>query len=105
MDLTFKRGDQLPFFTATLTDEDGIRNLSNSTVSFKYRLKNGGAVTSGDATVNDATNGKVQYEWTTGDVSGAGIFYGEFEEYVSGSRVLTWPRDRHLLFEIIDDLR
>tara|TARA_R110000772_G_scaffold249530_2_gene364008 strand:+ start:118675 stop:118998 length:324 start_codon:yes stop_codon:yes gene_type:complete len=104
-DFVLKKGDQLPFITDQVLDANSSAfDLSNATVSFKYRLRNGEDVTSGDAVITDAANGRVQYEWLDSDVSGAGVFYAEWEVYESGSRVLTHPRDRCILFEIMDDI-
>ena len=94
-------GCQLKQFSATgvLT----VVNLAGLTVKFTL-VNAAGTVVVNEATtgvtVTDATNGKVQYDFQTADVTTAGTFYGWFTVY-SGTEHDTYPvGGRKLVIEI-----
>lgn len=62
-------------------------DLSGKTVKFTMRSAAGAVVVDeGDATVTDAANGLVQYDFAAGDVDIAGTYYAWFHVYVGDER-------------------
>jgi hypothetical protein len=79
----------------------GPTNLTGLSVKFTMVDSSGTVVVNeATATVNDAANGLVQYDFQSGDVDTAGTFYGWFNVY-SGSEFDTYPvGGRKLVIEI-----
>lgn len=102
MPTQLKKGDTLPTISATLTGDDGTAlDLSGSTVEFRFRHVDGGTPTTGSATVVNAADGKVKYDWSAGDTDDAGYYIGEWI-VTTGSEVLTAPGDSYVTFEIVE---
>jgi hypothetical protein len=83
--LTFTQGDILAVPEATLQDANGaVRDLTGLSVSFRmvvwqspqlvYDAAPIVIVNSQPATILDALNGLVRYQWTAPDVATAGVF-------------------------------
>lgn len=80
-----KQGDRFPFLTAQLTDNGVARNLTGATVMFVVRYRESGQIKfQAAATITDAINGWVQYQWAAGDTAEAGTFDYEFVASFSG---------------------
>lgn len=95
-----KRTDRLPILQSQFSDSAGYINLSGASVDFYYKLKPTGTLYSGTAVVTDATNGIVQYSWTTGDVYNAGVYWCEWRASFSNGKTVTFPNDSYITFEI-----
>lgn len=48
------------------------------------------------ATVVDATNGIVEYQWSVTDTATAGTFFGEFQVTFADSNVESFPNDSNI---------
>ncbi len=62
-----KEGDRLPYYTATLQDENGdaVNITGNTGVTFRFR--SGQTLISGAGVVVSASAGTVRYEWGASD--------------------------------------
>jgi hypothetical protein len=106
-DFYIKKGDILPIITVEIRDINGLPvDLTDTTVEFHYRLMvKGSAVVIRTADVTDAVNGLVQYVWTTGDSSAAGVFKGEFiVTFAATGGQMSFPQDSFLIFEVEEDV-
>ncbi len=105
-DFYIKKGDRLPLLRAELSDVNGAVNLSGTNVQFIYRNRTrvGNPVT-GSANIVSHVSGVVEYVWGTGDVSAAGAYICEWRvTYTGNSKVLSFPNDSYLSFDIVDNL-
>lgn len=87
-------GDRLPVLTATLEDESGPIDLTNSTVTFNAR-KAGAAtlVTGACALVNQVTSpGGVTYTWGATDTQIPGKWFVQFQ-ITNNGKVSTVPNE------------
>lgn len=94
-DFTIKQGDTKPEIRATLKDANGTAiNLTGATVRFHLSAKVSGTVkVDSPATVISASEGIVQYAWSTGDTDTAGVYNAEWEITFSDGSVQTVPND------------
>lgn len=81
---------------ADLTSADVILNLADSDGNL--------AVDGETVTVEDSTNGRVSYDWSATDTSGAGEYTGEFEVTFDDGEVITYPNDGEFTVTINEDL-
>lgn len=103
-DFSMKAYDRLPSLMAVLSDKNGPVNLTGATVMFIMRPEGGGAVkVNTAATIVDATQGIVRYDWATGDTTTPGVYEGEFE-VISSSKTRTFPTVSYIEIEIFADL-
>ena len=106
-DFTIKKGDTRPAIQATLSSAP--TDVLDSVV-FNMKASDGTAVvTRGSGTIVQQPSSTeaaiVKYQWQAADTEAAGSGYqGEFEVTYSDSRVETFPNNRNLVIEIIDDL-
>lgn len=95
MSFTIKSGDTSPSIQYTLYEPDGSTpvDLTSSTVNFHMRLKGSTAAPAVDAsaTLVDAANGVVRYDWASGDTATAGEHEAEFEVTFQTGKVETFP--------------
>jgi hypothetical protein len=100
-DFSLKYVDRLPVLRSNISDESGYLDISNATVSFIYQTYDRSTPpVTGSASVLGATSGFVEFAWTTGSFSGAGVFYGEWRVTMSGGKEVTCPNDSYLVFDI-----
>jgi hypothetical protein len=99
-----KKSDRLPILQVQFSDSAGYINLSGANVYFYYKFKPTGILNSGVAIVTDATNGIVQYAWTTGDVYLPGVFWCEWRATFSNGKQVSFPNDSYITFEISNNL-
>jgi hypothetical protein len=100
-----KRNDTTPM-TGVLKENDSPADLTQaSSVSFYMKqdadseLKAGGM-----ATIVDAENGKVRYEFSADEVDESGYFLAEWEVEYADSTLHTFPNDGYLTIEFKHDL-
>ena len=107
-DFTIKQGDLEPAISAVLKDHDGdVVNLSAASgVTFQWRPVDGGALVSAAGTIASAANGRVQYDWASGDTDTVGTYKAEFVVDWGGSptRYQTFPSSGFLYFRVEEDL-
>lgn len=106
-DFTIKKGDTRPAIQATLSSAP--TDVLDSVV-FNMTSKDGtvivdratGTIVQQPSTTQAAV---VKYQWQTADTATAGSgFQGEFEVTYDDSRVESFPNNRNLVIEIIEDL-
>lgn len=93
-DFYIKQNDTLEALVATLNDSVGsIFSLAGATVVFSMRSMASGAIVVNNvaATIVDAANRIVKYQWVAGDTIVAGDYRAEFEVTFSGGAVQTFP--------------
>lgn len=107
--LILKKGDRKPEAEVQLLQADGTGgtepvDLSGGNVKFYAAEPDTGnlLIDGEDATIIDAANGKVRYQWTSGDTDKAGIWKGEFIATFSDGD-LTFPNDGFIPVVINED--
>ena len=102
-----KRTARLPAFRVTLLDPDNPRvgfNLVGATVDFRMRLKGTDTVVaSGSATLVDAANGVVEYQWGASDTQTAGEYDADWR-VTTGGKLGIWPSEEYDRVVIWDDV-
>ena len=106
MTFYIKQNDTSPALQATLKDSDNNAvNLTGASVSFKMRLIGGTTLkTNHTATIFNASNGVVTFNWRSSDTDTAGDYQAEFQVTYSDSSIETFPNNGYIRIEIIDDI-
>ena len=102
-----KQNDTAPKLTVTLSDSRGRpRILTGATIVFHMRLQSDKTVkiTSGSATIDDASLGICHYPFTAANTDTAGIYEGEFQVTYADSTVETFPNNDYIIITITDDV-
>lgn len=106
-EFTIKTGDTRPSIEAQLLDE---QNQPRDLTSINYvrfhmeRVDDGETIIDTDATVLDADDGTVVYEWSAGDTDVAGRYDAEFEVEYAGGDVETFPNNGYIDIYIEEEL-
>lgn len=104
-DFYIKQNDTAPAIAATLKDSTGTAvDLSGASVQFHMNEPDGTSIVDAAATVVDAPNGRVQYSWSPADTANAGHFLAEWEVTYSTGKVESFPSDRYLTIDVLEDL-
>jgi hypothetical protein len=105
-DLTIKRGDTYPFLKGTLSDADGVVNLTGAAV--RVILKTKGTtptvLVNGVCTITNPTGGQVEYEWLTPDTADVNTLDGEFEVTWGDGEITTFPNEGYFEVAVVPDL-
>jgi hypothetical protein len=100
--LYIKSGDTWPPLEATLTDLNGVIDLSAAD-SVRLVMKSGTTVVTGACDVVDAVAGVVEYVWAPGDTVIAGDYESEFEITWNVGEIQTVPNSKannpHVIIE------
>lgn len=107
VDFWIKKDDLRPNIEATLEDENNNAvDLSNaSSVDFHMKkFDSSSTKVDSSATITDAANGKVEYEWSSGDTDTAGDYIAEFEVMWSDSDPETYPNFENLHVRVFDEV-
>lgn len=101
-----KQNDTSPSLQATLKDGSGNAvDLTSATVRFHMRqIGSTTAKIDAAATISDADNGVVYYQWSASDTDTLGSFEAEFEVTFSGGEIESFPNNRFIQVEITDDI-
>jgi len=100
-----KRNDTSPSIQRTLRDSAGDAiDLTGATVRFKMSTIRGVSKVDAVASIEDAANGLVQYDWQAADTDTAGLFYCEWEATYADSNVETFPNEGFNTVKIDPDL-
>ena len=101
-----KQNDTSPSMLATLQDAGGdVINLTSADVRFHMRkISSGAVVVDNAASVVTADQGLVRYDWQSDDTASIGSYLAEFEVTYGDGTVETFPNDRYIRVEIIDDI-
>lgn len=105
-DFWIKSGDLRPNLEAQLEDEDNNAiDLSNaSSVDFHMEDVSGSVKVDSSATITDTNNGKVEYEWSSGDTDTAGTFFGEFQVDWDDGDPESFPNHDNIEIQITDEI-
>lgn len=99
---TIKKGDRLPVLSATLKSGGSAIDLTGAGVVF--RMTSGATTVTGTCTIVDATAGRVEYPWASGDTDVAGQYRGEFVITHSDGKLQTLPSHGYLKIFVTDTL-
>lgn len=102
-DFWIKQNDTAPAIEAQLQDKDGNAiDISGASVDFHMEHKHGDEsdVVDAGATINDASSGKVQYNWQTGDTSTPGDYLAEWEVTYSDGSIESFPNNDEQQLEV-----
>lgn len=105
--LTLKEGDTEPVLTATLERDGSAYNLndvSNPAVTFRMGATDEPPEVDGEATITDASAGKVKYEWSSGDTDTPGTYKSEFVVIGDGIET-TFPSDGYFYITILNEVQ
>lgn len=104
-DFVIKKNDRLPVVRAYLSDVNGYVDLTNASVQFIYQDRRRlNPPTTGEATLIAASSGLVEFAWASGNVSSAGTYLAEWRVHFPNTKVLSFPNDGYISFEVIDTL-
>ena len=100
-----KSGDRLPSFQTVLVDPNGDPvDLTGGAVQFQMRRICSAALTvDAVATITDAVNGVVQYDWAAADTATAGVYRAEWV-FTNGGLSETYPNEGFDTVQIEGDL-
>lgn len=100
---TIKQYDTTPSLEVVLLDHLGMPvNLTGCTVTFSMRSRDDNAlVIDGPAFIFEALNGKVVYEFISGDTSTSGAFYGEVRVKYPNLSLETFPNADYININIV----
>lgn len=105
MAFSIKQNDTSPAIQATLQDyEDNPISLLGATVRFHMKSLDGAVKIDRLASITDAANGVVLYEWQASDTDVAGTYYAEFEVTYSDSSIETFPNTDSIAITITPEL-
>ena len=102
-----KQNDTKPPLRVTLKDSDGLpADVTGSTVVFSMRVQPTGTtkVDKQAVTLNDASAGDLQYDWTATNTNTADVYEGEFQVTYADASVQTFPNDGYILIDVKDDV-
>lgn len=102
-DFVIAEKDLLPLIDATVSNDDGVVDLTDATgclFVWKGVYASGTAPTTGTATILSAVSGAVRFTPTTGLTDSANVYYGQFRVQFSG-KDLSFPNDGPTKFEIV----
>lgn len=105
IDMRIKQGDTSPALVATLLDENNAAlDLTGVTsVTFSMKTPDGDPkVDEASATVEDAGNGVVKYQWISTDTDEDGRYDGEFAVTWADGTITRFPNFRYIGIEILD---
>jgi hypothetical protein len=105
-DFLIRENDTLPKIRATLTDPDGIIDLTGATIRFHMNVTKGGTpkVNALADVVGDPMLGVVEYAWIATDTDSPGDYFAEWEITFSGGDILSIPNDSYIDIQILPDL-
>lgn len=89
-----KKGDTRPVLEAILRgSDDDPRDLSNA-AGIEFHMadsETGDIIVNSPATIVTASEGRVQYEWASGDTDSVGLYMAEFEVSYDDGSTETFP--------------
>jgi hypothetical protein len=103
---TMRENDTLPIIGATLSDPNGIIDLTGASVAFHMNVAKGGTpkVNAAASIVGDPTLGVVEYAWIAIDTDSPGTYNCEWEVTFANGKILSCPNDSYDTVTILADL-
>jgi len=95
--------NNLPLMSDTLSNEEGVVDLTGCTVQLVFQLAPAGTSYTRAATVADAVNGGVSYQFVTGDTAVIGCYLAQWTVTDGGGGVRSYP-SCPFPFEIVTSL-
>lgn len=96
--ITLKRNDTGIGLRATLSNQDGVIDLTDASVLFLFEDHEI------QAEIQDVEQGTVTVTFNSLQTSKVGMFYAEFEVRFKDGRIETYPNDGYLQINIMQDL-
>lgn len=105
-DFYIKQGDTSPAIEAQLEDEAGNPvDLTGASVDFHMKAPSAtGLKVDAAGTIFNQSEGKVRYEWASGDTDTTGLFHAEWEVAFGDGSVETFPNTGNIEIEIVAEL-
>jgi hypothetical protein len=95
-----KQNDSSPAYETQLQDDAGnaVDITGFNKIEFHMWDPDDGSVVvndddAGNVSATDAANGKVKYDWQSGDTGTAGLYYAEWQVTYSDGTIETFPND------------
>jgi hypothetical protein len=103
---TFKEGDLGDELNATLKDENGAVDLSQSQkVEFVAQNREGEKVQDSEVTITTAADGEIEYSWESNDIiETAGVYHTEFRVTDNAGNTETFPNDGYVTIEVESEI-
>jgi len=105
---SIKQNDTRPILKAQLLDAEELPvNLTAvNAIEFHMRVYPAGTtkIAAGSVTINNATQGQVQYSFSASDTNTADTYEAEFEVTYSDGTIQTFPNDTQATVKITDDI-
>lgn len=106
MSFNIKRNDRSPALSAVLEAPAGSPiDLTGTSVMFFMVLDGASSPkVSAAATLVDAANGSVEYDWLGTDTDTAGLYRAEFQVTFAGGVKRTFPEADYIYINVVPDL-
>lgn len=111
MTFYIKQGDTSPSIEYQLQDDNGdpVDITGYQDVEFHFRKEDVDSIkvnddTSGNVSVTDAANGKVKYEWQTGDTDQSGRHVAEWQVTYDDGSIETFPNRRDIDVRVEEEI-
>lgn len=106
MTFYIKQNDTSPAMLATLQDANAVAvNVVGASVKFHMRaIGSNQTKVNAAATIVNADNGEVRYNWTASDTNTVGSYQAEFQVTYADGTIETFPNDGYIPVEITDDI-
>lgn len=105
MEFYIKQNDTFPALRTTIVRAGSAVDLTGASISFHMRdMYTKTLIIDDPATIVDAVNGVVEYEWVPADTAVAGLYEAEFEVTFANGKVMTFPHDSYIIVNIVDDI-
>lgn len=92
--------DRLPALKRICYDNDGVFPLTSVTAQTFTMTGPGGTIT-GTATIEDAVNGVIRYDWGATDTNVPGLYRGRFKVTIS-SKTMSFPSDGYIMVTVAE---
>lgn len=106
MAYNIKQNDTSPSLSVQLLDgANQIIDLSGA--SAKFFMKIAGSTTiavNAAAVITNASQGKVEYEWSAGDTATAANYQGEFQITFINGTVETFPNNKYITIRVLPEI-
>jgi len=110
-DFHIKQNDTSPAIETQLEDEsNNAKDITGfNEIEFHMKLPASSSAkvdanTSTGVSATDAANGKVKYEWSSGDTDTAGRYHAEWQVTYSDGTIETFPNSDYIEVRILEEL-
>ena len=106
-DFVIKQNDTSPNIKSQLKDSDSNPVDLSQVNSIFFHMEDydaGEVIIEKEATIEDAKNGIVYYDWQEGDTANPGKYLAEWQVNFDDVNVETFPNDSYIVIEIVREL-